>query len=136
MIRTHRELCKRKTFRSRYNYLRLRGTVGQDTFGYDRYLNQMLYQSSVWKSVRDEVIIRDSGCDLGIPGYDIIDKIIVHHMNPITEEQIEQVDDLMFDPDLLICTSHKTHMAIHYGDESLLPKPMVVRHPGDTVPWR
>jgi 5-methylcytosine-specific restriction endonuclease McrA len=110
--------------------------VGQDTFGYDRYLNQILYQSSLWKSVRDEVIIRDSGCDLGIPGYDITDKIIVHHINPITEEQIEHVDDIMFDPDFLICTSHKTHMAIHYGDERLLPKPMVVRRPGDTVPWR
>ncbi len=136
MIRTYRELCKRKTFKSRYNYLRLRGTVGQDTFGYDRYLNQFLYRSSVWKSVRNEVIIRDSGCDLGIPGYDVVDKIVVHHMNPITEDQIENVDDIMFDPDFLICTSHRTHLAIHYGEESLLPKPMVVRRSGDTVPWR
>jgi hypothetical protein len=110
--------------------------VGRDTFGYDRYLNQILYRSSVWKSVRDEVIIRDSGCDLGIPGYEVIDKIVVHHMNLITEDQIERVDDVLFDPDLLVCTSHRTHLAIHYGDESLLPKPMVVRHPGDTVPWR
>ena len=136
MIRTHRELCKLKTFKARYNYLRLRGTVGQDTFGYDRYLTQVLYRSSVWRSVRDEVIIRDSGCDLGIPGYDVVDQIVVHHMNPITEEQIENVDDIMFDPDFLICTSHRTHLAIHYGDESLLPKPMVIRRPGDTVPWR
>ena len=136
MIRTHRELCKLKTFRSRYNYLRLRGTVGRDTFGYNRYLTQVLYRSSVWRSVRDEVIIRDSGCDLGVPGYEVVDQIVVHHINPITEDQIEHVDDIMFDPDFLICTSHNTHMAIHYGDESLLPKPMVVRRPDDMVPWR
>jgi 5-methylcytosine-specific restriction endonuclease McrA len=110
--------------------------VGQDTFGYDRYLNQILYQSSVWKSVRDEVIIRDNGCDLGIPGYDVVDKLVVHHINPITKDQIEHVNDVMFNPDFLICTSHRTHIAIHYGDERLLPKPMVVRCPGDTVPWR
>ncbi len=136
MIRTHRELCKRRTFRARYNYLRLRGTVGQDTFGYDRYLTQILYRSSVWLSVRDEVIIRDSGCDLGIPGYDVVDRIVVHHMNPVTKDQMEHVDDMMFDPDFLICTSHRTHLAIHYGDESLLPKPMVVRRPDDMIPWR
>ena len=136
MIRTHRELCKLKTFRSRYNYLRLRGTVGLDTFGYDRYLTQTFYRSSVWKSVRDEVIIRDSGCDLGIPGYDVVNQIVVHHMNPMTEDQIKSSRYVLFDPDFLICTSHNTHMAIHYGDESLLPKPMVVRRSGDTVPWR
>jgi len=110
--------------------------VGRDTFGYNRYLTQVLYRSSVWRSVRDEVIIRDSGCDLGIPGYEVVDQIVVHHINPITEDQIEHVDDIMFDPDFLICTSHNTHMAIHYGDESLLPKPMVVRRPDDMVPWR
>jgi len=136
MNKSYRELYKLKTFKSRYKYLRLRGTVGLDTFGYDRYLNQILYQSSVWKSVRDDVIIRDDGCDLGIPGYDVIDKIVVHHINPITKTQIEFVDDIMFDPEFLICTSHRTHMAIHYGDERLLPKPMIVRRPGDTVPWR
>jgi hypothetical protein len=136
MIRTYRELRKIKTFKGRYDYLRLRGVVGESTFGRDRYLNQVLYHSAAWQSVRDQVIIRDDGCDLGIPGYDVVNQIVVHHMNPITMEMIEHQDPMMFDPTYLICTSHNTHMAIHYGDESLLPKPLVVRRPGDTVPWR
>lgn len=136
MIKTYRELSRIKTFKGRYNYLRLRGTVGRETFGYDRYLNQVLYHSSIWRSVRDKVIIRDNGCDLGIFGYDIVEKIVVHHMNPITKEQIEHGDDIIFDPNYLICASHNTHMAIHYGDENLLPKPLIVRRPGDTIPWR
>lgn len=136
MIRTYRELRKLTTFNERYEYLRLVGTVGISTFGYDRYLNQVLYHSISWRSARDEAIIRDGGCDLGIPGYELIESIIVHHMNPITIEQIEHNDKKIFDPMFLICVSHATHMAIHYGDVSLLPRPLVKRQPGDTIPWR
>lgn len=134
-IRSYRELKNLKTFKSRYDYLRLRGQVGVETFGFDRYLNQMLYRSKRWLSTRDRVIIRDDGCDLGVVGHEIFDKVIVHHLNPITIEDIEDNNEIIFDLNNLICTSHRTHMAIHYGDESLLPKPLVERRPGDTTLW-
>ena len=135
MNRTYSEVSKLKTFSERYEYLQLSNVVGEMTFGFDRYLNQMLYHSSRWKSTRDLIIIRDNGCDLGLPGYEVLDMVVVHHMNPITSKNIEAGDDIVFDPEVLICTSHRTHLAIHYGDKSLLPKPLVVRKPGDTTLW-
>lgn len=136
IIKTYSELKKLKTFKERYEYLKLNGRVGEVTFGFDRYLNQMLYKSAKWRKARDKVIIRDNGCDLGIEGYDIYDKIIVHHMNPITVEDIEEERDWIFDPEYLISTSDRTHNAIHFGDEKLLPQSLVERRPGDTCPWR
>lgn len=133
--RSYRKLTTLETFEERYEYLRLVGVVGASTFGFDRYLNQSLYRSIQWKSVRDQVILRDEGCDLGVPGFEIPGMLVVHHMNPITPEDIQMGRDLVFDPNVLICTSHRTHMAIHYGDNSLLPKPLVVRQPGDTTLW-
>lgn len=136
MIRRYSELISYDNFLDRYNYLKLKGQVGLDTFGLDRYLNQTLYRSYKWRKTRDEVLIRDNGCDLGIDGYDISGKIIVHHMNPLTLEQIEDDDPVIYDPEFLICVSHITHNAIHYGDENLLPKLPVERVPYDTCPWR
>lgn len=136
MIRTFTELDRLKTFDERYAYLRLGGIVGESTFGFDRYLNQMLYSSKRWIRARDEVIIRDDGFDLGARDYEINGHIFVHHMNPISIEDIELNKSYIFDPENLISTSRKTHLAIHYGDSSLLPKLPVVRRPGDTCPWR
>lgn len=136
MIRSYRELKRLKTFEERFKYLRLRGSVGEATFGYDRHLNQMLYKSREWKSVRQKVILRDEACDLGIPGYDIESMILIHHMNPITVKDIEHGNEDVFNPDFLICTTQNTHRAIHFGDESLLPKPPIVRRPNDTTLWR
>lgn len=136
MIRTYSELRTYKTFIDRYNYLKLRGSVGIETFGYDRYLNQVLYRSRRWRRTRDGIILRDNGCDLGIEGYDIYDKIIIHHMNPLTIEDIENDVDEIYDPEFLISVSFNTHQAIHYGDESLLPKEPIERKPYDTCPWR
>lgn len=136
MIRTYRELKRLETFEERYNYLRLKGVVGDSTFGFDRYLNQMLYGSPRWKRTRDKIIIRDLGCDLGVKDYEIQGRIYVHHMNPITVEDVEFERDSMFDPEFLICSSFDTHLAIHYGDESRLPKMPIERRPNDTCPWR
>lgn len=137
IIRTHTELVTFTTFEERYRYLRLNGVIGKETFGFDRFINQYLYQRSQrWKRVRDQVIIRDNGCDLGVEGYDIRGPITVHHMNPITLEDIEQESEFVFDPEYLICTTHNTHNAIHYGDESLLIKAPVERTRNDTCPWR
>lgn len=136
MIRTYSELKRFDTFLDRYNYLKLSGRVGIETFGIDRYINQGLYRSRKWRRIRDEVIIRDEACDLGMPGYDLYDRIIIHHMNPITLEDIEDENPIIFDPEFLICTSFMTHNAIHYGDESLLPKEPIERRPGDTCPWK
>jgi len=136
MIRSYRELRRLHTFKERYDYLRLKSSIGIATFGFDRYLNQSLYRSQEWKQIRDHVIVRDEACDLGIVGYDIFSHIVIHHMNPLRPEDIEDATDIVFDMDYLICTSHRTHMAIHYGDESLLYKPLVERRPGDTIPWR
>ena len=135
MIKTITEVYRRKTFEERYAYLKLGGIVGESTFGYDRYLNQTLYKSGLWRASRDLVIIRDEGCDLGDPDREIFGRIIVHHLNPITIEQIEQNDPFLFDPEFLICTSDNTHNAIHYGDESLLVQLPIERRPNDTCPW-
>lgn len=133
--RTYRELKRIRTFEGRFHYLRLSGFVGEATFGFDRYLNQMLYRSRKWRTLRDEIILRDNGCDLGVEGYEVYDLIVVHHMNPLTVEDIELGSERVFDPEELICTSHLTHMAIHYSDEKLLPKPLFERRPGDTTLW-
>lgn len=135
-IRTYTELSKLKTFEERFFYLQLRGIVGESTFGFDRYLNQILYQSPKWKSARDFVIIRDNGCDLGIEGREIHGRILVHHMNPITIDDIEKESEFLYDPEYLITTIHNTHNAIHYGDESLLIKAPIIRSKYDTCPWR
>lgn len=124
-----------KTFRDRYDYLKLSGGVGIETFGADRYLNQDFYRSKEWRRVRDEVIIRDNGCDLGMPGYEIYDRIYIHHMNPITAEDILDRNEDILNPEFLICVSFDTHNAIHFSDESLLPKLPVERRPGDTKLW-
>lgn len=136
MIRTYSELNRIQDFYDRFKYLRLNGQVGDVTFGWERYLNQELYRSRKWKKVRDQVIIRDNGCDLSHPDFEIHSKIIIHHMNPITVDQIERDDNCLYDPELLICVSPMTHNAIHYGDERLLPRLPVERRPYDTSPWR
>lgn len=136
ILRSFRELKNLKTFSERYEYLRLQGSIGRETFGFDRYLNQALYNSLEWKKARDIVILRDNGCDLGMEGYEIHDKILIHHMNPITKEMIIQRDPDIFNPDFLICCSHRTHNAIHYGDENQIPKGPVERRPNDTCPWK
>lgn len=135
-IRTYSELSQLKTFIERYEYLRLNGRVGEETFGFDRYLNQIFYKSEEWKSVRDFVIIRDNGCDLGVEGYDIHGKILIHHMNPILPEDILKRSDYLLNPDYLITTILSTHNAIHYGDDSLLITLPVGRSKNDTCPWR
>lgn len=136
ILRKYSELKHLKTFEERYEYLRIGGLVGEATFGFERFLNQQLYTSQRWRLLRNEIIIRDNGCDLGIEGRDIFDKIIIHHMNPLTREQMQNPDDSMFDPEYLICVSHNTHNAIHYGDASLLRKEYVPRRPNDTCPWK
>ena len=135
-IRTYSELSKLKTFKERFTYLRLNGFVGKETFGFDRYLNQVFYKSAKWRSIRDFVIVRDNGCDLGIEGREIYGKIIIHHMNPITIQDIGQESDFLLDPEFLISTVHETHNAIHYGDENLLILAPIERKPNDTCPWR
>lgn len=137
MNRTYSELITLPTFEERFKYLQLNGAVGRDTFGFDRYLNQYIYQRSQrWKSARDKIIVRDNGCDLGVEGYSIYGRIIIHHMNPISVEDILSDRDWIFDPEFLICVSHRTHNAIHYGDESLLPQTLIERTKNDTCPWR
>lgn len=136
MIRTYAELSKLTTFEDRYRYLQLGGAVGKETFGFDRYLNQVFYRSQKWKSVRDYVIVRDNGCDLGIDGHEIYGKIIIHHMNPITIDDIERESVYLLDPDFLITTMLNTHNAIHYGDESLLITAPIERTKNDTCPWK
>lgn len=133
--KTYYELTKLKTIEERYQYLRLVGTVGESTFGFDRYINQALYSSYLWIKARQTVIVRDLGCDLGLTGYEIYGKIIVHHINPIKVEDITDRSEDILRPEFLICCSHNTHMAIHYSDEKLLPKKPIVRRPGDTTPW-
>lgn len=136
-IKTYTELSRLSTFEERFRYLQLNGVVGQDTFGWARVINQWLYQrSQKWKKVRDEVIIRDNGCDLGILGREIYDRIIVHHMNPLTLEDLENESPFVFDPEYLISTTHNTHNAIHYGDERLLMKDPIIRTKNDTCPWK
>ena len=135
-IRTYSQLKQLQTFEERYDYLKLGGIVGEDTFGFDRYLNQNFYRSREWKRVRDEVIMRDNGCDLGVDGHEIRGKILIHHMNPITSEDIHRVSDYLLNPEYLICVTHRTHNAIHYGDESLIVTAPIERTQNDTCPWR
>lgn len=136
MIRTYSGLLRLDTFEERYEYLKMGGIIGESTFGFDRYLNQLLYTSGPWKKIRDKIIIRDKACDLGMEDYEIRSKILVHHINPITPEDVELDRDIIYDPENLICTSLNTHNAIHFGDESLLPKLPVDRRRNDTCPWR
>lgn len=136
-MRTYSELITLPTFEERFEYLKLSGSVGEETFGFDRYFNQKLYSSPEWKRVRREVIIRDNGCDLGIPDREIFGKILVHHMNPMCLEDIEEHNPDIFNPEYLISTTKETHDAIHYGDNSiLLSNELVERKPNDTCPWR
>ena len=136
IIRTYSELITLPTFEERFRYLKLGGKVGEDTFGFDRYLNQVFYRSAKWKEIRDYVIIRDNGCDLGIEGHEIHQRILVHHMNPITKEDILRESEFLLDPEYMICTIKNTHDAIHYGDESLLITAPIERRKNDTCPWK
>ena len=135
MIRTYQELARLSTFEDRFEYLALRGSVGRSTFGYDRWINQRFYTSRDWRQVRNYVITRDNGCDLGVDGYDIHDRVIIHHMNPMGVEDIIHGDEEILDPEFLITTTHQTHNAIHYGDANLLPRQHVERRAGDTQLW-
>ena len=135
-IRTYSELITIPTFEERFEYLQLKGTVGKDTFGYDRYLNQVLYSSPEWKRLRNQIIIRDDGCDLACDGYDVYGKVLIHHLNPITVEDVLARSRKVFDPDNLVCVSHNTHNAIHYGDVDLLVTGPIIRTKNDTCPWR
>lgn len=135
-IKTYSELSQLPTFEERFRYLKLTGIVGKETFGYDRYLNQLFYSSKKWKAIRDHVIVRDNGCDLGVEGYEIHGRIIIHHMNIITREDIERESEYLLDPEFLITTTHNTHNAIHYGDESLLMSKPIERTKNDTCPWK
>lgn len=135
-IKTYSELIQLRTFEERFRYLKLDGRVGEDTFGFDRYMNQVFYRSARWRALRDEIIIRDNGCDLGIMGRDIYGKILIHHMNPLSVRDIMDESDFLMNPEYLITTTHNTHNAIHYGDESKLISVPVDRTPNDTCPWR
>lgn len=134
--RSYSELRQLSTFKERYDYLKLNGRVGAETFGYNRYVNQRFYRSTEWKHIRDQIIIRDNGCDLGVEGYDLHSRIYIHHLNPMTVDDIDQGRQMILDPDNLICVSFDTHQAIHFGDESLLPQLPIERTSGDTCPWR
>lgn len=136
LVRTYSELIQLKTFEERFEYLKLDGIVGNETFGYDRYLNQMFSKSKEWLTLRHKIIVRDNGCDLGIEGREIASRIIIHHMNPITKDDIISRSKFLLNPEYLITTTHQTHNAIHYGDDSLLIKEHVERKPNDTCPWR
>lgn len=135
MIRSYSELLRFPTFEERFAYLKLGGAVGAETFGFDRYLNQDFYRSRLWKTARRDVIARDLGCDLGIAGYEIYDRVYVHHMNPMRPSDIIHANRDILNPEFLICVTHETHNAIHYGDESKLRKTYVPRQPGDTSLW-
>ena len=135
-IRTYSELITLPTFKERYEYLKLNGRVGEETFGFDRYLNQAFYKSEEWRAVRDYIIVRDNGCDLGMEGHEIFGKILIHHMNPISKRDILDRSDLLFNPEYLICTIKNTHDAIHFGDENLLIVAPIERRKNDTCPWK
>lgn len=134
--RNYTELCRLKTLEERFDYLKLNGVVGEELFGYARYLNQEFYHGRMWLDVKEQIAIRDKGYDLGVPGWKIVGHIYVHHMNPITMEQILNNDPALLDPENLISCSYNTHQAITWGNRELLPKPMVVRRPNDTCPWK
>ena len=135
-IRTYSEMITLKTYEERFDYLKIGGRVGLETFGYDRYLNQILYNTKQWKKFRREIIIRDNACDLACEGYEINYRILVHHINPITVEDIINRNPMIFDPENAITTTHRTHNAIHYGDKNLLMLQPMERTPNDTCPWR
>lgn len=135
IVRSYNELRRIDTFEERFRYLSLKGSVGSTTFGYDRWLNQRFYTSREWRQLRDHVIARDNGCDLGVDGYEIHDKILVHHMNPMIVDDLIAGEESIMDPNFLVVTSHRSHNAIHYGDESLLPRKYVPRERGDTRLW-
>lgn len=134
--RCYSELVLLPTFEERYRYLQIRGSVGSETFGFDRYLNQRFYHSPEWRMIRDYVIARDNGCDLGISGREIQGKIYIHHMNLLRAEDLADAGSALYDPEYLICAAHETHNAIHYGSEGLLPRDPIIRRPGDTCPWK
>lgn len=134
-IKSYSELRRIDDFEERFKYLALKGEVGRSTFGFDRHINQQFYRSTQWRQIRQHVIARDRGLDLGVDGYEIYDQILIHHMNPLVAEDIMHGDPSILDPEFLITTTHKTHNAIHYGDERLLPKPLVARRSGDTRLW-
>ena len=136
IIRTYTELITLPTFEERYEYLKLTGAVGRETFGVERYLNQKFYRSKEWKDIRNYVITRDLGCDLGLPGYPIYDKVIIHHMNPISVSDLAGLYEEVLDPNFLITTCHQTHNAIHYGDADQVKYDPIERKPGDTCPWK
>ena len=138
IIRTYSELITLPTFEERFEYLKLDGRIGEQTFGFDRYLNQLFYKDKEWLSIRDKVIVRDQGCDLGIEEYELSkgQRILIHHMNPLTKEDIIRRTKFLLDPEYLITTCHRTHTASHYGDENLLPSKPIVRTKNDTCPWR
>lgn len=133
--RSYSDLKELRTLEDRFNYLKLSGQVGKQTFGWDRYFNQRFYHSSEWRRVRHFVIARDEGCDLGVPGFEIGDKILIHHMNPMWIDDLRHQNPEILDPEFLICTSSITHQAIHYGDASMLPIEPIKRQPGDTRLW-
>lgn len=135
-IRTYSELITLPSFEERYEYLKLNGKVGEDTFGFDRYLNQVFYRSTEWKNIRDFVIARDNGCDLAVEGHDIYDRILIHHMNPITKDDILRRTELLLNPEYLITTVKSTHDAIHYGGKTPPISQLIVRSKNDTCPWR
>lgn len=134
-LRTYSELIELDTHEERFRYLALKSTVAEATFGFERYLNQKFYTSREWRQIRDYVIVRDDGCDLGVDGFDIHSRLIIHHMNPMDSGDIIDGSPAILDPEFLITTTHRTHNAIHYGDESQLPQPLVERMPGDTKLW-
>ena len=136
IIKSDSKMLTFPTLEERFRYLELKGSVGKDTFGYDRYLNQILYHSGEWKSFRNDIIIRDNGCDLACEGYEIHQRILIHHINPITVEDVLNRSPKVFDPENVVCVSHITHNAIHYGDENLLMTAPVERSQNDTCPWR
>lgn len=135
-MRTYSELIVLPTFKERFEYLRLDGEVGKETFGFDRWMNQLFYRSEEWKAIRRMIILRDNGCDLGVEGLDIYGRVLIHHMNPITKDDVVNRTDLLMNPEYLITTSFITHNAIHYGDESLLIEKITERSKNDTCPWR
>lgn len=136
IVRTFSELCSLKTFQERYEYLRLDGSVGEQTFGFDRYMNQKFYKSAEWKSIRDYVVARDNGCDLGIEGHEIFGRILIHHMNPIFQADIANASENLLNPEFLISTTHITHNAIHYGNAKLIEEEISRRERNDTCPWK
>lgn len=136
MTKCYSELIKIDNYYDRFEYLKLGGKVGFETFGFDRWINQVFYRSPEWKRFRNKIIVRDNACDMGVIGYDIIERLIVHHINPITKEDIVNRSSKLFDPENTICVADMTHKAIHYGDVKLLPQPIIIRTKNDTCPWK